>query len=54
MIQPVDTDSIVLGIYNKDLGLKLDIHHIDRSHPIGESKDGKISIITRFLTYGER
>jgi hypothetical protein len=51
IIQPVDTESIVLGICNKDLGLKLDIHHIGRSHPIGEPKDGKISIITRFLTY---
>jgi len=54
IIQPVDTDSIVLEICNKDLGLKLDIHHIGRSHPIGEPKDGKISIITRFLTYRQR
>lgn len=54
IIQPVDTDSIVLGICNKDLGLKLDINHIGRSHPIGEPKDGKISIITRFLTYRQR
>ena len=54
IIQPVDTDSIVLGIYNKDLSLKPDIHHIGRSHPIGEPKDGKISTITRFLTYRER
>jgi hypothetical protein len=54
IIQPVDTDSIVLGICNKDLGLKLDINHIGRSHPIGEPKDGEISIITRFLTYRQR
>ena len=54
LIQPVDTDSIVLGIYNKDLGLKPDIHQIGRSYPIGEPKDGKISTITRFLTYRER
>jgi len=33
IIQPVDTDRIVLGICNKDLGFKLDIHHIERSHP---------------------
>jgi hypothetical protein len=32
----------------------LDIHHIGRSHPIGEAKDGKISIIVRFLTYRQR
>jgi hypothetical protein len=43
IIQPVDTYSIVLGICNKDLGLKLDINHIGRSHPIGEPKDGKIA-----------
>jgi len=54
IIQPVDTDSIVLGICNTDLGLKLDIHHISRSHPIGEPKEGKIYIITRFLTYKQR
>jgi hypothetical protein len=54
IIQPVDTDSIVLGIYNKDPSLKPDIHHIGRSHPIGEPKGGKISTITRFLTYRER
>jgi len=54
IIQPVDTDSIVLGICNKDLGFKLDIHHIGRSHPIGEPKDGKTSIITRFVTYRQR
>jgi hypothetical protein len=54
IIQPVNTESIVLGIYNKDLGLKPDIHNFGRSHPIGEPKDGKISIITRFLTYRER
>jgi hypothetical protein len=30
------------------------IHHIGRSHPIGEAKDGKISIIVRFLTYRQR
>jgi hypothetical protein len=50
----VSTLFIVLGICNKDLGLKLDINHIGRSHPIGEPKDGKIAIITRFLTYRQR
>jgi hypothetical protein len=30
------------------------IHHIGRSHPIGEAKDGKISIIVRFLTYRQQ
>jgi hypothetical protein len=27
---------------------------IGRSHPIGEAKDGKISIIVRFLTYRQQ
>ena len=54
IIQPVDTDGIVLKICNKDLNVPLDIHHIGRSHPIGEAKDGKISIIVRFLTYRQR
>jgi hypothetical protein len=50
IIQPVDTDGIILKICNKDLTVPLDIHDIGRSHPIGEAKDGKISIIVRFLT----
>ena len=54
IIQPVDTDGIVLKIDNKNLNVPLDIHHIGRSHPIGEVKDGKISIIVRFLTYRQR
>jgi hypothetical protein len=29
-------------------------NHIGRSYPIGEDKDGKISIIVRFLTYKQR
>jgi hypothetical protein len=45
IIQPVDTDGIILKICNKDLTVPLDIHDIGRSHPIGEAKDGKISII---------
>ena len=49
--QPVYTDRIVLTICKKDLTVPLDIHHIGRCHPIGEAKDGKISIIVRFLTY---
>jgi hypothetical protein len=54
IIQPVDTDGIVLKICNKDLTVPLDIHHIGRSHPIGEAKDGKISIMVRFLTFRQR
>ena len=54
IIQPVDTDGIVLTNCIKDLNVPLDIHHIGRSRPISEAKDGKTSIIVRFLTYRER
>jgi hypothetical protein len=36
------------------LGVKLSLNDICRSHPIGQSRDGKISIIVRFLTYRQR
>jgi hypothetical protein len=32
----------------------LNLTDIGRSHPIGEIRDGKISIIVRFLTYRQR
>jgi hypothetical protein len=43
IIQPVDTDGIILKICNKDLTVPLDIHDIGRSHPIGEAKDACLS-----------
>ena len=54
IIQPIDTDSIVLQICKNQLGVKLSLNDIGRSHPIGQSRDGKISIIVRFLTYRQR
>lgn len=54
IIQPIDTDSLVLGICNDILKLKLDLNDIGRSHPIGEVRDGKTSIIVRFLSYRQR
>ena len=54
IIQPIDTDSIVLQICKNQLGVKLNLNDIGRSHPIGQSRDGKISIIVRFLTYRQR
>ena len=50
IIQPVDTDGIVLKNCNKDLNVPLDIHHIGRSRPIDKAKDSKLSMIVRFLT----
>ncbi|CAG2235840.1 unnamed protein product [Mytilus edulis] len=54
IIKPIDTDSLILGICYKQLKLKLDTRDIGRFHPIGEIKDGKISIIVRFLSYRQR
>jgi hypothetical protein len=51
---PINTDGIVLKILYKERNVPLDINHIGRSHPIGETKDGKISIIVRFRTYRQR
>jgi hypothetical protein len=51
---PTDTDSLVLGICKNQLGVKLTITDIGRSHPIGEIRDGKISIIVHCLTYRQR
>ena len=47
-------DALVLKICNTKLGLQLNTKDIGRSHPIGEVKNGKISIITRFLSYRQR
>ena len=54
IIKPIDTDSLILGICHNQLKLKLDTRDIGRSHPIGEIKDGKISINVRFLSYRQR
>ena len=52
--RPIDTDALVLNICNTKLGLPLNSKDIGRSHPIGEVKYGKISIITRFLSFRQR
>ena len=52
--RPIDTDALVLKICNTKLGLQLNTKDKGRSHPIDEVKNGKISIITRFLTYRQR
>ncbi|CAC5411165.1 unnamed protein product [Mytilus coruscus] len=54
IIKPINTDALVLSICNENLNLNLDTRDIDRSHPIGEIKDGKIAIIVRFLSYRQR
>ena len=51
---PIDTDSLVLGICKKQLGVELNITDIGKSNPIGEICDDKISIIVRFLAYRQR
>ena len=37
---PIDTDSLFLGICKNQLGVKLNLTDIGRSHPIGEIRDG--------------
>lgn len=54
IIQPIDTDKVVLQICNEQLGLNLTVNDLGRTHPIGEIKHGKASIIVRFLTYRQR
>jgi hypothetical protein len=54
IIQPIDTVSIVFQICKNQLGAKISLNEIGRSHPIGQSRDGKISIIVRFLSYRQR
>ncbi|KAK6190486.1 hypothetical protein SNE40_002348 [Patella caerulea] len=54
IVKPVDTDSIIQEICDKQLGVKLDIREISRSHPIGKPVGDKISIIVRFISYRQR
>ena len=54
ILKPIDTDALVLKICNTKLRIPHNIKDIGRSHPIDEVKNGKISIITRFLTYRQR
>lgn len=54
IIKPIDTDSLVLDICNNKLKVNIETKDIGRSHPIGEIRDGKVSIIVRFLSYRQR
>lgn len=54
IIKPIDTDALVLGICKNNLKVDLSPNDIGRSHPIGEMREGKISIIVRFLSYRPR
>lgn len=54
IIMPINTDQLVLDICNKNLKQSISIEDIGRSHPIGETKNGKISVIARFLSYRKR
>lgn len=54
LIQPVDTDTLVLNVCNNKLGLQLTINDIGRSHVIGKVRNGKSQVIVRFLSYRTR
>ncbi|KAJ8299764.1 hypothetical protein KUTeg_023824 [Tegillarca granosa] len=49
-INSIDTDKVVLDICSK-LGVQVDLQDISRSHTLGRSKNGKVSVITRFNSY---
>ncbi|VDI57548.1 Hypothetical predicted protein [Mytilus galloprovincialis] len=54
MIKPVNTDYLVLQICNEQLGLDINLKDLGRTHPIGKVKNGKMSVIVRFLSYRTR
>ena len=51
---PINTDQQVLDICNRNLKQPISIEDIGRSHPIVETKNGKIYGIARFLSYRKR
>ena len=51
IVQPVDTDKLILQVCNTKLGLDININDIGRSHVIGKVKNGKSQVIVRFLSY---
>ena len=54
IIYPIDTDSLVLDVCNDQLSQSITIDDIGRTHTIGKIKEGKASIIVRFLSYRKR
>lgn len=54
IMKQFDTDTMVLEICKNQLNVDLQKTDIGRSHPIGEIRDGKMSIIVRFLSYRQR
>lgn len=54
IIKNFDTDDIILDICKNQLDIELKKTDIGRSHPIGEFRDGKMSVIVRFLSYRQR
>ncbi|CAC5418074.1 unnamed protein product [Mytilus coruscus] len=54
IIKPINTDFLVLQICNEQLGLDINLKDLSRTHPIGKVKNGKKSVIVRFLSYRTR
>ncbi|CAC5420255.1 unnamed protein product [Mytilus coruscus] len=54
IIKPINTDFLVLQICNEQLGLDINLKDLSRTHPIGKVKNGKMSVIVRFLSYRTR
>jgi uncharacterized protein YoxC len=51
IVQPVDTDKLILEVCNTKLGLDININDIGRPHVIGKVKNGNSQVIVRFLSY---
>jgi uncharacterized coiled-coil protein SlyX len=51
IVQPIDTDKLILQVCNTKLGLDINTNDIGRSHVIGKVKNGKSQVIVRFLSY---
>ena len=51
IVQPIDTDTLILQVCNTKLGLDININDIKRSHVIGKVKNGKSQVIVRFISY---
>jgi hypothetical protein len=54
IIKPINSDQLVLDIFNNELVLDLQLQDLGMTHPIGPVQDGKANIIARFISYRPR
>ena len=51
---PVNTDDLILNIFNNKLGLETTLHDICRKNVIGKAKNGKAQVIVRIISHRTR